>query len=204
MTKGDDGMTAKQRISSLRSKSARSLNGFTLPEFLIAMAIGLGVLAAAASAYLFISKNGKALTSQITFSDKARVLQARFVELVERSSSLLTDGTPYGIELSVNGEEEWIGYIEDNDPAQSAIIYRPNGKDSTDGQQILCTNVGPAYAVDGESPDMFTQLHSKQRSAILLNVHIGDSETGTDTTGPGRQGVVVSIVASSRDLRRKL
>ena len=178
--------------------------GFTLPEFMIAMAIGLGVLAAAGSAYLFISKNGKALSSQIVFSDKARVLQSRFIELVESSSSLTTDGTPNGIELLVDGETEWIGYVASDDPAQSAIVYRPNGRESTDGQQILCTNVGPAYKVDGETPDMFTPLSSTQRSAILLNVHIGDPESGTDTTGPGRQGVVVSIVASSRDLRRKL
>lgn len=178
--------------------------GFTLPEFMIAMAIGLGVLAAAGSAYLFISKNGKALSSQIVFSDKARVLQSRFIELVESSSSLTTDGTPNGIELLVDGETEWIGYVANDDPAQSAIVYRPNGRESTDGQQILCTNVGPAYKVDGETPDMFTPLSSTQRSAILLNVHIGDPEGGTDTTGPGRQGVVVSIVASSRDLRRKL
>lgn len=178
--------------------------GFTLPEFMIAMAIGLGVLAAAGSAYLFISKNGKALSSQIVFSDKARVLQSRFIELVESSSSLTTDGTPNGIELLVDGETEWIGYVANDDPAQSAIVYRPNGRESTDGQQILCTNVGPAYKVDGETPDMFTPLSSTQRSAILLNVHIGDPESGTDTTGPGRQGVVVSIVASSRDLRRKL
>ncbi len=182
----------------------RRASGFTLPEFMIAMAIGLGVLAAAGSAYLFISKNGRALTSQISFSDKARVLQSRFIELVEKSSSLMTDGTPNGIELQVNGETKWIGYIENDDPAQSAIIYRPNGKDSTDRQQVLCTNVGPAYEVDGESPDMFTLLSVKQRSAVLLNVHIGDPQSGTDTTGPGRQGVVVSIVASSRDVRREL
>ncbi len=182
----------------------RRASGFTLPEFMIAMAIGLGVLAAAGSAYLFISKNGRALTFQISFSDKARVLQSRFIELVEKSSSLMTDGTPNGIELQVNGETEWIGYIENEDPAQSAIIYRPNGKDSTLRQQILCTNVGPAYEVDGESPDMFTLLSVKQRSAVLLNLHIGDPESGTDTTGPGRQGVVVSIVASSRDVRREL
>lgn len=182
----------------------RRASGFTLPEFMIAMAIGLGVLAAAGSAYLFISKNGRALAFQISFSDKARVLQSRFIELVEKSSSLMTDGTPNGIELQVNGETEWIGYIENEDPAQSAIIYRPNGKDSTLRQQILCTNVGPAYEVDGESPDMFTLLSVKQRSAVLLNLHIGDPESGTDTTGPGRQGVVVSIVASSRDVRREL
>ena len=179
-------------------------SGFTLPEFMIAMAIGLGVLAAAGSAYLFIANNGRALTSQISFGDKARILQARFVELVEKSSSLLTDGTPNGIDLLVNGENEWIGYVESDDPAQSAIVYRPNGRDSIEGQQTLCTNVGPAYEVDGESPQMFEILATQQRSAVLLNVHIGDSEIGTDTTGPGRQGVVVSVVASSRDVRREL
>ncbi len=197
-------MSIKNKTKHQVSSAAMSACGFTLPEFMIAMAIGLGVLAAAGSAYLFISNNGRALTSQISFSDKARVLQARFVELVERSSSLLTDGTPNGIDLVVNGENEWIGYIENDDPTQSAIVYRPHGKDSAEGQQTLCTNVGPAYEVDGESPDMFTPLSSQQRSAVLLNVHIGDPESGADTTGPGRQGVVVSIVASSRDVRREL
>ena len=186
------------------SRTANCSRGFTLPEFMIAMAIGLGVLAAASSAYLFISNNGRALTSQISFSDKARILQSRFVARGERSSSLLTDGTPNGIDLLVNGENEWIGFIENTDPAQSAIVYRPNGKDSADEQQILCTNVGPAYEVDGETPPIFEVLAVQKRSAVLLNVHIGDSESGTDTTGPGRQGVVVSIVASSRDRRREL
>ncbi len=197
-------MPAKTKTKSKVSDAALGSCGFTLPEFMIAMAIGLGVLAAAGSAYLFISNNGRALTSQISFGDKARVLQARFVELVEKSSSLLTDGTPNGIDLLVNGENEWIGYIESDDPTQSAIVYRPNGKDSTEGEQTLCTNIGPAYEVEGESPQMFEILATRQRSAVLLNVHIGDSESGTDTTGPGRQGVVVSIVASSRDVRREL
>ena len=197
-------MSTKIKTTYHASSAVVSDCGFTLPEFMIAMAIGLGVLAAAGSAYLFISNNGRALTSQISFSDKARVLQSRFVELVERSSSLLTDGTPNGIDLLVNGENEWIGYLENDDPAQSAIVYRPKGKNNTEGQQTLCTNVGPAYEVDGESPDMFTPLSSQQRSAVLLNVHIGDPENGADTTGPGRQGVVVSIVASSRDVRREL
>ena len=179
-------------------------NGFTLPEFMIAMAIGLGVLAAAGAANLFLSNNGRALTSQISFSDKARVLQARFVELVERSSSISTDGTQNGITFPVNGEDEWIGYVGNTDPALSAIVYRPHGMDDDAGQQILCSHVGPAYSVDGETPDMFTILSGKNRSSVLLNVHVGDAETGTDTTGPGRQGVVVSIVASSRDLRREL
>ncbi len=197
-------MPFKRDIQSHSSHTASCSRGFTLPEFMIAMAIGLGVLAAAGSAYLFLSNNGRALTSQISFSDKARVLQARFVELVERSSSLITDGTPNGIDLLVNGEDEWIGFIENTDPAQSVIAYRPHGRDNAEGQQILCTNVGPAYEVEGESPQMFEILATQQRSSVLLNVHIGDSETGTDTTGPGRQGVVVSIVASSRDVRRKL
>ncbi len=197
-------MTSKSETTARLSRGANRSSAFTLPEFMIAMAIGFGVLAAAGSAYLFISKNGRALTAQISFSDKARVLQSRFVELVERSSSMVADGTPNGIDLLVDGETEWLGYIENEDPSQSAIVYRPNGKDSTDRQQILCTNVGPAYTVNGEAPQMFEILATQQRSAVLMNVHVGDSETGTDTTGPGRQGVVVSIVASSRDLRREL
>ncbi len=197
-------MPASDKITRRNPAEAGRNSGFTLPEFMIAMSIGLGVLAAAGSAYLFLFNNGRALTSQISFSDKARVLQARFVELVERSSSISSDGSPNGIIFPVNGEDEWIGYVANSDPALSAIVYRPNGMDNADGQQILCSHVGPAYSVEGETPDMFTILSGKNRSSVLLNVHVGDAETGVDTTGPGRQGVVVSIVASSRDLRREL
>ncbi len=197
-------MSIKNKTKHQVSSAAMSACGFTLPEFMIAMSIGLGVLAAAGSAYLFLFNNGRALTSQISFSDQARVLQARFVELVERSSSISSDGSPNGIVFPVNGEDEWIGYVGNDDPALCAIVYRPNGMDDDAGQQILCSHVGPAYSVEGETPDMFTILSGKNRSSVLMNVHVGDAETGTDTTGPGRQGVVVSIVASSRDLRREL
>ena len=176
-------------------------NGFTLPEFMIAMSIGLAVLAAAASAYLFLSKNGRALTSQIAFSDEARVLQARFVELVESSSSINTDETQDGIVLQIGNNEAWIGFIDNDDPALAAIVYRPQGKDSAIRQHILCTHVCPAYSVEEESPKIFEALPGK---TVLMNLHVGDSEYGSDTTGPGRQGVVVSIVASSRKLRREL
>ena len=204
MTRGGAKVPVTNTVPRRIQTEARPNTGFTLPEFMVAMAIGLGVLAAAGSAYLFLSKNGKALTSQISFSDKARVLQARFVELVERSSSVNTDGTPNGIVFPVNGEDEWIGYVSNADPALAAIVYRPHGMDNDAGQEILCTHVGPAYSVEGETPDMFTILSGETKSSVLLNVHIGDPETGTDTTGPGRQGVVISIVASSRDLRREL
>ena len=197
-------MPASDKITRRNPAEAGRNSGFTLPEFMIAMSIGLGVLAAAGSAYLFLFNNGRALTSQISFSDQARVLQARFVELVERSSSISSDGSPNGIVFPVNGEDEWIGYVGNEDPALCAIVYRPNGMDDDAGQQILCSHVGPAYSVEGETPDMFTILSGKNRSSVLMNVHVGDAETGTDTTGPGRQGVVVSIVASSRDLRREL
>lgn len=182
-------------------------NGFTLPEFMIAMSIGLGILAATASSYLFITKNGRALEAQIDFGNRARVLQSRFSEIIEQSYRIQADGTETGIEFFYNGDDDdsnsprWIGYVEGAGVADSAIVYRPNGSESSDGEQVLCRYVGPAYSVDGETPAMFDFVSGM---TVLLNVHIGDAEDGEDTTGPGRQGVVVSIVGTSRDQRRSL
>ena len=41
---------------------------------------------------------------------------------------------------------------------------------------------------------------------VLMNIHIGDSDStdAVDETGPGRQGMVVSIIGTSRNLGRKL
>ena len=177
--------------------------GFTLPEFIIAMSIGLGVLAATGSAYLFLSQNGRALESQIRFSDKARVLQARFTEIVESSYTLDPDGSDEGFTFRRRGQEwdHWIGFVAGADAASSAIVYRPYGKNDPDGQETLCTHVGTAYAVDGEPPPMFEGVAP---NAILMNVYIGDAENETDTTGPGRQGLAVSIVGTSRDKGRSL
>ncbi len=187
--------------------------GFTLPEFMIAMSIGLGVLAAAGSAYLFVTKNGKALESQIDFSNKARVLQSRFTELVEQSHHLRVDdveseGVGPGIEIfDVNdldsSNPHWIGFVNGDTLAASLIVYRPNGRSSTDGEQVLCTHVGPAYLVDGEEPPMFEIISGH---TVLMIIHIGDSDAAdaVDETGPGRQGMVVSIIGTSRNLGRKL
>ena len=57
MTKGDNRMGVHDNLRFNAAGRPRRAFGFTLPEFMIAMAIGLGVLAAAGSAYLFISKN---------------------------------------------------------------------------------------------------------------------------------------------------
>ena len=191
----------------------KSKNGFTLPEFIIAMSIGLGVLAAAGSAYLFISKNGKALESQIDFSNKARVLQSRFTELVERSHHLRIDdveasGVGPGIEIFDHDDLDsanpgWIGYVNGGTLATSRIVYRPRGRGNATREQTLCTHVGPAYLVDGEEPPMFEIISGH---SVLMNIHIGDSDAAdaVDETGPGRQGMVVSIIGTSRNLTRKL
>ena len=188
-------------------------NGFTLPEFMIAMSIGLGILAAAGSAYLFVTKNGKALESQIEFSNKARVLQSRFTELVELSHHLRVDDVESGslgpgIEIFDaddldSSNPHWIGFVNGGTLATSLIVYRPNGRSSTVGEQVLCTHVGPAYLVDGEEPPMFEIISGH---TVLMNIHIGDSDAtdAVDETGPGRQGMVVSIIGTSRNLGRKL
>ncbi len=188
-------------------------NGFTLPEFMIAMSIGLGVLAAAGSAYLFVTKNGKALESQIDFSNKARVLQSRFTEIVEQSHHLRVDdvevgGVGPGIEIFDaddldSSNPHWIGYVNGDTLAASLIVYRPGGRNSSSGEQILCSHVGPAYLVDGEEPPMFEIISGH---TVLMNIHIGDSDAAdaVDETGPGRQGMAVSIIGTSRNLGRKL
>ena len=187
--------------------------GFTLPEFMIAMSIGLGVLAAAGSAYLFVTRNGKALESQIEFSNKARILQSRFTELVELSHHLRIDdvasaGVGPGVEIFAQDDLDsaspgWIGFVNGGTLATSCIVYRPNGRGSSTGEQTLCTHVGPAYSVEGEEPPMFEIISGH---SVLMNIHIGDSDaTGAvDETGPGRQGMVVSIIGTSRNLARKL
>lgn len=191
----------------------KGCKGFTLPEFMIAMSIGLGVLAAAGSAYLFISKNGKALEAQIDFSNQARILQARFTEIVEQSHHLRVDdsqsgGVGPGIEIFDSGDLDsanphWIGFVNGGTSVTACIVYRPNGRSSSEGEQILCTHVGPAYLVDGEEPPMFEIISGH---SVLMNIHIGDSDAAdaVDETGPGRQGMVVSIIGTSRDLARKL
>ena len=192
---------------------AKCKKGFTLPEFMIAMSIGLGVLAAAGSAYLFVTKNGKALESQIDFSNKARVLQSRFTEIVEQSHHLRVDdvesgGVGPGVEIFDaddldSANPHWIGYVNGGTPTTSLIVYRPGGRNSSNGEQVLCTHVGPAYLVDNEEPPMFEIISGH---TVLMNIHIGDSDAAdaVDETGPGRQGMAVSIIGTSRDLGRKL
>ena len=187
--------------------------GFTLPEFMIAMSIGLGVIAAAGSAYLFVAKNGKALESQIDFSNKARVLQSRFTEIVERSHHLRVDdvesgGVGPGVEIFDaddldSANPHWIGYVNGGTPAASRIVYRPGGRNDQNGEQTLCTHAGPAYLVNGAEPPMFEIISGH---TVLMNIHIGDSDAAgaVDETGPGRQGMAVSIIGTSRNLGRKL
>lgn len=189
----------------LKETASRGKAGFTFIELMVAMAIGLGVIAASGAAYLFVSKNGKALESQIEFSNKARVLQSRFIDIVEQGQYLRVEDDT-GLEIFASGaddgdEPSWIGYIEGDTLADSKIVYRPNGGDSAVGEQVLCTHVGPADEVDGEVPPMFEIITGH---SVLLNVHIGDREGEYDATGPGRQGMMVSIVGTCRDLGREL
>ncbi len=205
---------ANERMRAASAQACRArCAGFSLTELMIAMAIGLGVLAAALTAYLFITKNGRALAAQVAFSDQARVLQSRFTELVELSHHLRIDAVETGavgpgVEIFMEDDNdseapEWIGYVGGGSLATSSIVYRPNGRSSTSEEQVLCTHVGPAYSVAGANPPMFEIVSGH---AVLMNIHIGDSDAAdaVDDTGPGRQGMAVSIVATSRNQRRKL
>ena len=190
-------------------KNAKS--GFTFAEVLIASATGMTIVAAVLSLYLFLSGEGRALRYQVSFSNKARVLQAAFEDLVEANYCLLVDADNLGVtvfpnEASMAGSSaeaealsEWIGYEAGSTIAASRIVHRPNGK-GNDPARVLCDWVSPA---DSGEP----VIHIVTGSSAALNVHIGDPPVGStepDTTGPGRQGMNVTVIGSCRNLKRRL
>ena len=190
-------------------KNAKS--GFTFAEVLIASATGMTIVAAVLSLYLFLSGEGRALRYQVSFSNKARVLQAAFEDLVEANYCLLVDADNLGVtvfpnEASMVGSSaeaealsEWIGYEAGSTIAASRIVHRPNGK-GNDPARVLCDWVSPA---DSGEP----VIHIVTGSSAALNVHIGDPPVGStepDTTGPGRQGMNVTVIGSCRNLKRRL
>ena len=191
----------------------RKRNGFTLPEVLIASAVGLSVVAAVLSLYLFLSGEGRALRSQVMFNGQARILQTAFVDLIEANYCLLVDEDNLGVsvypdEATLAGGSEqaagyasWIGYEAGDTVRESKIVYRPNGKTKAEGdpERVLCEWVGPAD--DGEP--MFRLVTGL---SVALSAHIGDPPVGStepDTTGPGRQGMNVVVIGACRNLRRK-
>lgn len=193
------------QCSGIPSTSRHPRAGFTLTELMIAMGIGFGVIAATFSAYLFITRNGKSLESQIEFSDMYRGLYAKYTEIIEESRNVAADDDYRGVTISYlegDGDPIWLGYIEGADVASSKLVVRPEGRSSAAGEVVLCNYISPIYDENGDAAPMFTIYgHS-----VVLNAHIGDSTRAgdPDTTGPGCQGLVVSIAASSRNLKRKL
>ena len=186
-------------------------SGFTLLEVMIASAVGMTIVAAVLSLYLFLSGEGRALRYQVEFSNKARVLQTAFEDLVEANYCLLVDADNLGVTLYPNEAalvdssseaedlSEWIGYEAGGTIAASRIVYRRNGK-GNDPVRVLCDWVGPA---DSGEP----VIHVVTGSSVALNVHIGDPPVGStepDTTGPGRQGMNVTVIGSCRNLKRRL
>lgn len=190
----------------LKTKTLKSCDAFSLPELMISLAIGFGVIAATASAYLFFSKNGKAVEWQIDFSNKYRALYSRFTDLVEKGSKLeIDDSNHEGVYINLpEYPDAWIGYVNDGSTegdsslSNCKIVYRREGKNKSgnDPEEVLCTHVSP---VDSSSP-MFRILGNK---TVILNVNIGDNSSYADTTGPGYQGLSVSIVCSCRNLRER-
>ena len=186
-------------------------SGFTLLEVMIASAAGMTIVAAVLSLYLFLSGEGRALRYQVEFSNKARVLQTAFEDLVEGNYCLLVDADNLGValypnEAAMSGSSyaaedlsEWIGYEAGSTIAASKIVHRPNGKGNAPAR-VLCDWVGPA---DSGEP----VIHIVTGSSVALNVHIGDPPVGSteaDITGPGRQGMNVTVIGSCRNLKRRL
>ena len=187
-----------------------SRSGFTLAEVLIASAVGMTTVAAALSLYLFLSGEGRALRAQVEFNNQARVLQTSFEDLVEGNYRLLVDADNLGVSLYPNeaaligrvGADdlaEWVGYEAGETVRASKIVHRPNGKGVAPAR-TLCEWVAPA---DDGGP----MFHIVTGSSVALSVHVGDppvSSSEPDTTGPGRQGMNVTVIGSCRNLKRKL
>ncbi len=187
-----------------------SRSGFTFAEVLIASATGMTIVAAVLSLYLFLSGEGRALRHQVEFNNKARVLQTAFEDLVEANYCLLVDADDRGVTLYPNeaallrgaaadAVAEWVGYEEGSTVAASKIVHRPNGK-GNDPARVLCDWVSPA---DSGEP----VIHIVTGSSVALSVHVGDppvSSEEPDTTGPGRQGMNVTVIGSCRNLKRRL
>ena len=191
-------------------------SGFTFAEVLIASATGMTIVAAVLSLYLFLSGEGRALRHQVEFNNKARVLQTVFEDLVEGNYCLLVDAdnrgvTVYPNEAAMAGSAsaadaiaEWIHFEPASSVAGSQIVHYPNGKDQTGAgippRRVLCDWVSPA---DSGEP----VFHIVTGSSVALCVHIGDPPVGStepDTTGPGRQGMNVTVIGSCRNLKRRL
>jgi hypothetical protein len=189
-------------------------SGFTFAEVLIASAVGMTIVAAVLSLYLFLSGEGRALRHQVEFNNKARVLRTSFEDLVEANYCLLVDADNLGVSLypsevliaggPAESEElaSWIGYVPGETVRDSKIVYRANGKDleSGDPERVLCEWVAPAD--DGEP--MFRLVTG---SSVALCAHIGDppvTSTERDVTGPGRQGMNIVVIGACRNLKRKL
>ena len=202
------GTTRVQHPSSRKAGSHRA--GFTFAEVLIASATGMTIVAAVLSLYLFLSGEGRALRYQVEFTNKARVLQTAFEDLVEANWCLLVDADNLGVSLYPNeavlsgGSTEsenaasWIGYEAGSTIAESKLVYRENGK-GIDPARVLCEWVGPA---DDNEP-MFRLVTGV---SCALSAHIGDPPVGStepDTTGPGRQGMNVTVIGACRNLRRE-
>lgn len=188
-------------MDSVYKKSPCGRSAFSLVELLIAMGLGFGLIAATFSAYIFITRNGKSLESQVSFNDIYRSLHAEYTEVIEESRNVEADSDDRGITVTFLDESTiWIGYVEGADAESSKIVIRPNGRSSASEEQVLCKFASPVYYEGGNEIPMFMICgHS-----AILNVHIGDRQGAADTTGPGYQGIVASIAASSRNLRRKL
>ncbi len=188
----------------------RNLAGFTLAEVLIASAVGMTIVAAVLSLYLFLSGEGRSLRAQVNFNEQTRVLRTTFEDLVEANWCLLVDSDNLGVSLYpdeasfAGGLDEadelssWIGYEAGATVRESKIVYRKNGK-GTDPVRTLCEWVAPA---DSGEP-MFLPLTGL---SVALTAHVGDPPVGStepDTTGPGRQGMNVVVIGACRNLKRK-
>lgn len=186
--------------------------GFTLPEILIASAISTLVVLGAVSVYLYISKDGKALNSQVEFNSLASELSVSFVSEIETNYCVRVDDDWHGVKLcSIDRSPDdddipWIGYEPGNTIKDSCIVLRPNGPHSNVGKRILCNWVSPPD--DSAEGKMFKPISGV---AVQLSVHIGDGKPSAageeghpteDTTGPGRQGVNLTVVGSCHDIRR--
>lgn len=182
----------------------RSKSGFTMTEILIASAISTLVIFGAISVYLYISKDGKALNAQVEFNSLASVLEFSFVNEIEPMYCVRVDHDGLGVKLCASGQNPddedipWIGYAPGDTTKDCRIVFHPHGKESDENERTLCNWVSRS-----DNPRETKMFRPLSGIAVQLSVHIGDGPNPEDdVTGPGRQGVNLTVVGSCHDIRR--
>ena len=194
-------MNTENKIKFKAAGFASGRGGFTLMETLVSTSIGMMVLIATLSTFIYSARHGGALRYQIDFNGEARSLTIKYTDIIERTKGALVEDNNSVLLEYTDGGKGHIRYIDqDNDEStleDNVIVYIEDDKEP-DKTKTLCTYALPI----GDIP-VFRLFNGTK--TMCLTVHIGDADKNSgikDTTGPGRQGVEVHISAESRNMQR--